>query len=76
MAKLIIMALGKIKLSHTVVELPDGKYQGLWGGYDMEILGAPNTTTVKTIEGCRGENCETELLIENGIVYETYETWR
>lgn len=53
------------------VNLPDGKYDGLWSGWTVKVL-LPNrieTDDIKVDGGVRGIRCKCEIEIINGWLY-------
>ena len=56
------------KQSEEKVNLPDGEYHGLWSAYTLEII--PPSIVVKTIDGVRGINCKTIVVIKDGEIIE------
>jgi hypothetical protein len=46
--------------------LPDGVYQGIWGGSKIELRYKDKTYELTTFEGVRGFNIKVVVEIENG----------
>lgn len=67
---------GKIKsISKKVpkeVTLPDGIYQGLWGGYSIDLRYKSTEYELITEEGVRGTGIKVVVTIKDGIA--TYDT--
>ncbi len=47
--------------------LPDGIYQGIYGGYNIEVKYKDNTYDLKTEEGVRGNGFKVIVTIKDGI---------
>lgn len=54
----------------TKVEIEDGIYDAIWGGYILDILNPDKTVlvTVKTHDGVRCISCKEKVRVENGDV--------
>jgi hypothetical protein len=50
----------------TITTLPDGSYQGLWGGYVIEINYKGKTYELTTEEGVRGIGFRVVVTIKDG----------
>jgi len=50
-----------------VTTLPDGLYNGVWGGYVIEITSEGKHCELTTEEGVRGIGIKVVVQIENGI---------
>lgn len=50
-----------------ITTLPDGYYNGIWGGYIVEINYNGKTYELKTEEGIRGIGVKVIVQIENGV---------
>ena len=57
-----------------VTTLPDGLYNGVWGGYVIEITSEGKQYELATEEGVRGIGIKVVIQIENGIA--TFDTVR
>ena len=58
-------------LNKEKVQLTNGLYFGLWSGYELVIqLPNKNNYRLDTIEGVRGINCETNVEVVDGFVFE------
>ena len=56
------------------VNIPDGKYFGLWGGYEVEVnlnivSSSDYTNSIKVNNGVRGINCKCSVEIIDGWLY-------
>lgn len=60
----IISATSKIELS----ELPDGEYEGTWGGYVINATVNGMSVRFKTKWGIRGVNIPCVVIVNNGSV--------
>lgn len=49
-----------------VTTLPDGSYQGTWGGYIIEVTYNGKIYELKTEEGVRGMGFKVVVTIKNG----------
>lgn len=47
--------------------LPDGFYQGVWGGYIIEVTYAGKTYELETVEGVKGFGIKVIVEIKEGI---------
>lgn len=47
--------------------LPDGIYNGIWGGYVIEVHYNGDTYELKTEEGVRGVNIKVIVTVSNGV---------
>lgn len=56
------------------VTLPDGSYNGVWGGYVIEITSEGKHYELATEEGVRGIGIKVVVQIENGVA--TFDTVR
>lgn len=67
----------KKSLSKEKVEIVDGSYNSLWGGYQLDILSSDGgiLVSIPTIDGVRGMNCPTKVEVIDGYVYEIYEPY-
>ncbi len=50
-----------------VATLPDGSYQGLWGGYGIEIRYKDKTYELTTEEGVRGMGIKVVVTVKDGV---------
>jgi hypothetical protein len=50
-----------------VATLPDGYYNGTWGGYVVEIHYKGKTYELETDEGVRGVGIKVVVQVENGV---------
>ncbi len=55
-----------------VTTLPDGLYDGVWGGYIIEMLYNGKKYDLTTEEGVRGINIKVVVQVENGVA--TFDT--
>lgn len=56
----------KEKIPH-VAKLPDGYYNGTWGGYIIEVHYKGRIFELETEEGVRGVGFKVVVQIENGV---------
>jgi len=54
-----------------VAKLPDGVYNGTWGGYVIELVYQGKTFQLKTEEGVRGMGFKVVVFVKDGVA--TYE---
>ena len=50
------------------IELPDGEYKGLWGGYQVEFETSEDNYMPFTEDGVRGFNIPVSVFISDGKV--------
>ena len=50
-----------------VATLPDGYYNGTWGGYVIEVRYQNKTFELETEEGVRGGGFKVIVQVENGV---------
>lgn len=50
-----------------VASIPDGTYQGVWGGYVIEISYQGKTYQLTTEEGVRGMGIKVMVIIKDGV---------
>ena len=50
-----------------VTTLPDGYYNGIWGGYIIDIECGGNKYELKTVDGVKGINIKVIVEITDGI---------
>lgn len=50
-----------------LTSLPDGLYDGIWGGYVIEVKYQEKTFELETEEGVRGMDIKVVVEIKNGI---------
>jgi hypothetical protein len=56
-------------INKQLIELPDGKYNALWSGFNMEILiPKENSVYVAVSIGCKGINCKTKVKIKDKLL--------
>jgi hypothetical protein len=58
----------KGKVIATEVDLPDGEYDAVWGGYQMKV----GDKTFKTITGVRSPGVKQRILVKDGEVCPVY----
>jgi len=51
------------------VNIPDGKYSGLWGGYIVNVLPDWRNVDIEVNNGVRGIDCKCEVEIIEGWMY-------
>lgn len=56
-----------IKLMSDVI-LPDGKYKGIWSGYQVDLVIDDNTFQIRTKNGIRGINIPCIINVVDGKI--------
>ena len=54
------------------VSLPDGTYNGVWGGYEIEVIFEKEQYTLSTKEGVRGIGIKVVVHVTEGVA--TFQT--
>lgn len=63
------MAKGTFVEKVEVTTIPDGKYDGLWGGYIVTVIGDDGTTyRIHTDMGVRGNNIPVFVTVHDGKI--------
>lgn len=50
-----------------ITTLPDGLYNGIWGGYIIEVKYKEKTFELETVEGVRGIGVKVVVEVKDGI---------